>query len=113
QFGDARLVYLRGDEVTSLDLPMSATIIPRNVEDVDLRAALSASGVSWSHHDPHPEPAPRAPRAMPQRKTRVLLVEDNPVNLMVAQRLLQVLGVDCDAAGNGQAALEKLDDGDY
>ncbi len=113
QFGDARLVYLRGDEVTSLDLPLSATIIPRNVEDADLRAALSASGVSWSHHDPHPAPAPRAPRAMPQRKTRVLLVEDNPVNLMVAQRLLQVLGVDCDAAGNGQAALEKLDDGDY
>ena len=32
---------------------------------------------------------------------------------MVAQRLLQVLGADCDAAGNGQAALEKLeaDDG--
>jgi len=50
---------------------------------------------------------------MPQRKPRVLLVEDNPVNLMVAQRLLQVLGVECDAAGNGQAALEKLDDGDY
>lgn len=113
QFGDARLVYLRGDDVTSMDLPLSATIIPRNVEDADLRAALSASGVSWSHHDPHPEPAPRAPRVMPQRKPRVLLVEDNPVNLMVAQRLLQVLGVECDAAGNGQAALEKLDDGDY
>ena len=113
QYGDARLVYLRGDDVTSLELPLSATIVPRNVEDVDLRAALSASGVSWSHHEAHPEPAPRPPRAMPQRKTRVLLVEDNPVNLMVAQRLLQVLGVDCDAAGNGQAALEKLDGGDY
>ncbi|HEY0915231.1 MAG TPA: ATP-binding protein, partial [Solimonas sp.] len=113
QYGDARLVYLRGDDVTSLELPLSATIVPRNVEDADLRAALSASGVSWSHHEAHPEPAPRPPRAMPQRKTRVLLVEDNPVNLMVAQRLLQVLGVDCDAAGNGQAALEKLDGGDY
>ncbi|MFN3703306.1 ATP-binding protein [Thermomonas sp.] len=113
QYGDARLVYLRGDDVTSLELPLSATIVPRNIEDADLRAVLSASGVSWSHHEAHPEPAPRPPRAMPQRKTRVLLVEDNPVNLMVAQRLLQVLGVECDAAGNGQAALEKLDGGDY
>ena len=113
QFGDVRLVYLRGDEVTSLDLPMSATIVPRNVEDADLRAVLSASGVSWAQHDPHPAPAPRAPRPASSRKTRVLLVEDNPVNLMVAQRLLQVLGVDCDAAGNGQAAIEKMDGGDY
>lgn len=113
QFGDVRLVYLRGDEVTSLDLPLSATIIPRNVEDADLRAALSASGVSWAQHDPHPAPAPRAPRPASTRKTRVLLVEDNPVNLMVAQRLLQVLGVECDAAGNGQAAIEKMDGGDY
>ena len=113
QYGDVRLVYLRGDEVTSLDLPLSATIIPRNVEDADLRAALSASGVAWAQHDPHPAPAPRPPRALPERKPRVLLVEDNPVNRMVAQRLLQVLGVECDAAGNGQAALEKMDDGDF
>src|SRR5690606_20500681 len=74
QFGDVRLVYLRGDEVTSLDLPMSATIVPRSVEDADLRAVLSASGVSWAQHDPHPAPAPRAPRPASSRKTRVLLV---------------------------------------
>jgi CheY-like chemotaxis protein len=38
----------------------------------------------------------------------VLLVEDNPVNLMVGQRLLGVLGVDCDIAGNGEAALLRM-----
>jgi CheY-like chemotaxis protein len=39
---------------------------------------------------------------------RVLLVEDNPVNLMVGQRLLGVLGTDCDAAGNGEEALLRM-----
>ncbi|MCR6495337.1 response regulator [Thermomonas sp. S9] len=116
QYGDVRLVYLRGDEITSLDLPVSATIIPRHVEDADLRAALSASGVSWAHHDPHPAPTGRGAGGAPAAGTqapRVLLVEDNPVNLMVAQRLLQVLGAECDTAGNGQVALEKLEAGDY
>ncbi len=113
QFGEVRLVYLRGDEITSLDLPGSASIIPRNAEDADLRAALSASGVSWAHHDQHPAPASRASSTDPSQKPRILLVEDNPVNLMVAQRLLQVLGAECDAAGNGQAALEKMDAGSY
>ena len=32
---------------------------------------------------------------------------------MVAQRLLQVLGAECDTAGNGQVALEKLDQAQY
>ena len=31
----------------------------------------------------------------------------------VSPRLLQVLGAECDTAGNGQAALEKLDGGNY
>ena len=113
QYGDARLVYLRGDDVTSLDLPPSVTLIPRNVEDVDLRAALSASGISWAQQDRHPAPAAHAPQRGLDRKARILLVEDNPVNLMVAQRLLQILGADCDTAGNGQVALEKMEAGDY
>jgi len=42
------------------------------------------------------------------RKPRVLLVEDNPVNLMVGQRLLAVLGITCDTASNGEAALLRI-----
>jgi len=38
----------------------------------------------------------------------VLLVEDNPVNLMVGQRLLSVLGTHCDSATNGEAALLRM-----
>ena len=113
QYGNARLLYLRGDEVTSQDLPMGASILSRNAADADLRAALSASGVAWAQQDPHPAPAPQTPKVELGRKARVLLVEDNPVNLMVAQRLLQVLGADCDTAGNGQAALAKLDEAEF
>ncbi|MEG3049647.1 MAG: ATP-binding protein, partial [Thermomonas sp.] len=68
QYGDARLVYLRGDDATSLDLPMSANVIPRNAEDADLRSVLSASGVSWARHDQHPAPTAKAPPSDPERK---------------------------------------------
>src|SRR3546814_18740931 len=42
------------------------------------------------------------------RSARVLLVEDNPVHLMVGQRLLGVLGITCDTASNGEAALTQM-----
>jgi CheY-like chemotaxis protein/HPt (histidine-containing phosphotransfer) domain-containing protein len=43
----------------------------------------------------------------------VLLVEDNPVNRQVAQRLLQLTGLTHDAAENGKLALDRLDTGRY
>ena len=45
--------------------------------------------------------------------TRLLLVEDNPVNLAVGEKLLSVLGYRCDIAINGQIALEKIATGRY
>ncbi|CBA14839.1 hybrid sensor histidine kinase/response regulator [Xanthomonas albilineans] len=39
---------------------------------------------------------------------RLLLVEDNPVNMMVAQRLLEALGYRADTVENGAAALTQL-----
>lgn len=52
-------------------------------------------------------PAPSAARA------RVLVVEDNLLNLRVAQRLLEQLGHTVTAAGDGAAALECLDRGSF
>jgi CheY-like chemotaxis protein/HPt (histidine-containing phosphotransfer) domain-containing protein len=43
----------------------------------------------------------------------VLLVEDNPVNRQVAQRLLTLVGVSFDVAEHGKQALERLDAGHY
>jgi signal transduction histidine kinase/ActR/RegA family two-component response regulator len=42
-------------------------------------------------------------------KGRVLLVEDNPVNEMVARKMLEKLGLDSVTAANGQEALDMLE----
>ncbi len=42
------------------------------------------------------------------KKQRVLLVEDNPINQEVAEGLLEMLGLPCDIANNGIEALAKL-----
>ncbi len=46
-------------------------------------------------------------------KPRALLVEDNPVNLKVAARLVENLGLEIDTAENGQVALDKLAQNHY
>ena len=113
QYGEARLVSLRGEDATPHDLPQGAQVTPRNAPDADLRSVLAASGVSWASHAPESVAPPRREAPDPTRKARILLVEDNPVNLMVAQRLLQVLGAECDTAGNGEVALQKIEAAQY
>ena len=43
-----------------------------------------------------------------QSRGLVLLVEDNPVNLLVAQRLIQICNFDCMSAENGEIAIDML-----
>ncbi len=77
--------------------------------------AVAAMAASEPASAPGGAAAPAAPGALPGRARgpgqlsgKVLLVEDNPVNLMVAQRLLSLLGLRCDTAENGEQALEKM-----
>lgn len=50
--------------------------------------------------------------AMPERMSlsgcRILLVEDNPVNVMVAEKLLRKWGAEVDTASNGFEAIERV-----
>jgi CheY-like chemotaxis protein/HPt (histidine-containing phosphotransfer) domain-containing protein/anti-sigma regulatory factor (Ser/Thr protein kinase) len=57
-----------------------------------------------------PEPAPRPPRRLvvPALDLRVLVVEDNPVNQLVATGLLEAIGVEADVADDGAAAIAAL-----
>lgn len=55
-----------------------------------------------------PAPDAAADPASPPADYRLLLVEDNPVNLLVAQKLLDVLGYRSDSAADGAAALAQL-----
>jgi len=45
--------------------------------------------------------------------SRILVVEDEPINQLVAQDLLAEVGMVVDVANNGQEALEKLEKGAY
>ena len=119
-YGELRLVCLYGDDPVAEELQRSATLLSRQAPDADLRAALlgpsrqdestvrdDASKPQPARAD-NPPPAGTAASTDTLRKPRVLLVEDNPVNLMVGQRLLGVLGISCDTASNGEAALMRM-----
>lgn len=46
---------------------------------------------------------------LPISRTRILVVEDNPVNQMVAEGMLRHLGYQVDIASDGEAALQRLE----
>ncbi len=77
---------------------------------------LSTDGMGYGddYYEEDNDPAP-LPAAEPTGKPsgRVLLVEDNPVNLHVAQKLLSLIGVEHDVAKNGKEALRQLHENHY
>jgi len=48
-------------------------------------------------------------RALPQYNARVLVVEDNVINQMVAQGMLEEFGIQADLAADGKEALHALE----
>ncbi len=59
-------------------------------------------------------PVPATPHALPgQIDANVLLVEDNPINQLVAREMLSALGCRVRVAGNGIECLEALDETGY
>ena len=68
--------------------------------------ALASSAVRKGHGRCMPDPAPV--RATPLAGQTLLLVEDNDINQLVAQRILENAGATVEIAANGQEALGKL-----
>src|SRR6185436_17159594 len=60
-----------------------------------------------------PEPEVETPPAPPVNSGRVLIVDDNPINQIVAVRAVHNLGYETVVADSGEAALEALDDGRF
>src|SRR5690606_8059182 len=87
-YGDLKLVCLYGDDPVPEELQRSVTLLSRQAPDADLRAALLGGNATQTTESAR-EPTVMAtantppPPAAPMRAARVLLVEDNPVNLMV------------------------------
>jgi len=150
-----RLLWLYGDAPIAEAMRDSATLLPRQLPDAQLRNALAEplqvalspdpALLLWGDSDiaapiaavpatatvastgiaadtatailqMTPVAAPAAARAAPGPATaaadlagmQVLLVEDNSVNLMVAQKLLKILGCEVDTAENGAIALDRM-----
>jgi len=135
-----RMVWLYGDEEIPDELRDGSILLPRQSHGADLHAALSfappvspPASVGFDEIPQRDDLMPMEPppvAAAPSLSavdvpavvvpitglptaTRLLLVEDNPVNLAVGEKLLSVLGYSCDIAINGQIALEKMATGLY
>lgn len=121
------VVYLRAGEAVPAELTEDehTRTAPRTAGDAEIRVVIRNL-----INEGQPTQAPQIPEAAtPLDPTaadqelpgaveaplhgRVLLVEDNPVNLLVAQRLIHLLGLECDTATNGQEALDALESGDF
>ena len=122
-----RVVYLVGndplpDELNDGPLMLS---LPRVMQANEMRTAItnflsapvSKPEVPEEHYGSAPATAsatgststtPAAVQAVKKLRGHLLLVEDNPVNLMVAQRLIGLLGLNCETADNGEKALERM-----
>lgn len=111
-YGDVRLVCLFGDDGIPEGMQRDdAAFLPRQLLDNELRAALMATDAVVAVAPAPPAPVRDDAALAQQRKRwkgRLLLVEDNPVNLLVAQQLLKVLGLECDTATNGELALQAM-----
>ena len=86
--------------------PEQASPLPLPPEPDELQAPLEPAQERYptgSRGSPEPPPP-----AHPRRKARLLVVEDNEINQMVAQEILFSLGVDTELAGDGQQALDRL-----
>jgi CheY-like chemotaxis protein/HPt (histidine-containing phosphotransfer) domain-containing protein len=80
----------------------------------DLFACLATRPRGAAVPAPQFEPPPEPPRAATRsRARRVLLAEDNPVNVEVAKAMLESLGLDAHCARNGEEALQLVRGGDY
>ena len=113
---DLRVLYLRSDE----DLPREIAenervrIGLRDSTDAELRQLITRMLEEEVRPAPTPAPAPvtatRISALAPDAPLRghVLLVEDNPVNRQVAQRLLTLAGLSTDSAENGREAVDKI-----
>jgi signal transduction histidine kinase/CheY-like chemotaxis protein len=63
--------------------------------------------------DASPAPPPPSPSQRARTRRKVLLAEDNPVNVEVASAMLEGLGLDVSRACNGEEALHSVQSGEF
>lgn len=114
-----RALWLYGDEPLPEELRHTGALLSRHAHEADLRAALSAEPASEPAREaaasapPEATAAPAVRFEFADKDAPLLLVEDNPVNLAVAEKLLASLDLKCEHAGNGEIALEMMASGRF
>jgi signal transduction histidine kinase/CheY-like chemotaxis protein/HPt (histidine-containing phosphotransfer) domain-containing protein len=123
--GQLKIVGITGSERTAEELRAAgnAVVIEQPFNAGALRQTLNrlldvqARGLAPPPHAPvatefwhgDEEERPAQARAGPDGlRGKVLLVEDNPVNLAVARKLLDRLGLECDTAKDGKVAVDAV-----
>jgi signal transduction histidine kinase/CheY-like chemotaxis protein/HPt (histidine-containing phosphotransfer) domain-containing protein len=122
-----RIVCISGDDQLpdEVRLAPQSAIVQRNFADAELRTSLF--GLLEAPRAPEPTPMlqsgdahalPATSLVSSERAStavggHVLLVEDNPVNRQVAQRLLTLIGVSFETAENGKEGVEKAASGQF
>lgn len=94
--------FMPGEQVAALaPLQQQARPLARGALYQTLRRAL---------HQENPDTeAPQGDELTTQRSARILLVEDNPVNQLVAKGMLSKLGCEVTISGHGGEALQELE----
>jgi PAS domain S-box-containing protein len=87
--------------------------VTRPVQQSELYSGLLEAAAGWVRPEAAPAPEPPAGPPGPNREGRLLLVEDNTTNQMVALGILTELGYHVDVAADGTRALQRLDRGTY
>jgi two-component system, sensor histidine kinase and response regulator len=98
----------RGDAARCEELGLAAYLFKPFKQSELLKTLLTALGGGRNERPPITRHSLIAPPAV-IAPLRILLVEDNPVNQKVATRLLQKTGHIVSVAGNGQEALDALE----
>lgn len=92
------------------DLPEGISLVRKPFHEETLLHSLQQTTPHRPNQGP---PAPGLPNLAKVYPLKILLVEDNQVNQMLAQAMMQKFGFEPDLADNGQVAVEKATAHDY
>ena len=93
--------------------PSRAPVTGRSTQAPPSPARESSRQADLPLSGPEPRRAEVAWLPTPASRARVLVIEDHPVNRMLLQRQVSLLGLRCDTAEDGQSGLERWRKGSY
>jgi len=117
RFANLRLVMLSSQEIAGENAEHSklfSAVLTKPLRRSQLFSCLSAAMTSAAGSPPTVEAAGSMPDSTQQYAgPRILLVEDNPINLEVAVCMLESLGCSATTAHNGRMAIDAMNGGSY